>query len=408
MSRLIVGVNDLATFCPEILDEWNYEENNKFGIYPDKISRSSHLKVCWTCKICGYNWQARISNRVNQGSGCPRCAFAHCTSFKEQAVYYFLKLYFQNNVFNRYVFKDENGKFEADIYLSDYKTAIEYDGKYFHNNEHQCKKDEEKEVRLKKMKIKLIRIIESNKNEIIGNKIYYNYYKNRKNVNFIWAITELLKFFNLGNLFIPIDINKNEIMELFYNSVKKNSLATLYPELAKEWHPTKNGKLSPKYFSPHSNRKIWWLCKHNHKWQATINDRVNGYGCPYCSGRYPIKGINDLATLYPNLVKEWNYEKNGGLKPEMFTRASGIVVWWKCPKCGKEWQKSIHTRTKGYGNCPVCTKRKSPIKNPIYLLPKPGNSLAERFPELVKDWNFKKNSDLTPDTVSYGSGKKVG
>ena len=96
---------------------------------------------------------------------------------------------------------------------------------------------------------------------------------------------------------------------------RDKSLAALYPQLSAEWCYDKNAGLTPYDILPHSNRKIWWRCKQGHKWQATPCHRTkHSSGCPYCSGRYAIKGENDLETLYPDLVKEWNYEKNGNLR----------------------------------------------------------------------------------------------
>ena len=55
-----------------------------------------------------------------------------------------------------------------------------------------------------------------------------------------------------------------------------------------------------------------------------------------------------------DLLEEWNYEKNGDLKPEMFKRASNRKVWWKCSKCGNEWQAMIKSRSERKPGCPVC------------------------------------------------------
>jgi hypothetical protein len=62
------------------------------------------------------------------------------------------------------------------------------------------------------------------------------------------------------------------------------NLAKLHPELAKEWHPTKNGDLNPSDVTPGSNQKVWWKClkKPKHEWPATVASRVNGSGCPEC------------------------------------------------------------------------------------------------------------------------------
>ena len=64
--------------------------------------------------------------------------------------------------------------------------------------------------------------------------------------------------------------------------LKTNSLAVKDPQLAKEWHSTKNGDLSPKDVFHHSGKKVWWVCDRGHEWQAIINNRASGTGCPYC------------------------------------------------------------------------------------------------------------------------------
>ena len=80
-----------------------------------------------------------------------------------------------------------------------------------------------------------------------------------------------------------------------------------------------------------------------------------GDGCPYCAGHLAIQGVNDLATLFPNIAAQWNREKNGDKVPEQFLPMSACKVWWKCQK-GHEWKSAISSRTAGSG-CPYCSKR---------------------------------------------------
>jgi hypothetical protein len=84
-----------------------------------------------------------------------------------------------------------------------------------------------------------------------------------------------------------------------------HSFAKEYPNLINEWHPTKNGSYQPEDFRPHSNKTVWWLCSQGHEWQAKINTRSNGTGCPFCYGRYATV-TNNLAIKYPDLMQE-NY-----------------------------------------------------------------------------------------------------
>jgi ribosomal protein S27AE len=61
-----------------------------------------------------------------------------------------------------------------------------------------------------------------------------------------------------------------------------NDLATTHPEIAKEWHPTKNHK-TPKEVAGGTNKKAWWLCPEGHEWYAYINLRTRDRNCPRCS-----------------------------------------------------------------------------------------------------------------------------
>lgn len=142
---------------------------------------------------------------------------------------------------------------------------------------------------------------------------------------------------------------------------KIGSLAEKIPELAKEWHPTKNGDLTPSDITTGRCKPVWWLCsKCGYEWQASPNIRKRGIGCPCCSGRVPQIGINDFETMHPQIAKEWNYNKNGELKPNMFKSGSNKKVWWSCPECGNEYEATINHRTSKTRPtaCPICGHKK--------------------------------------------------
>ena len=135
---------------------------------------------------------------------------------------------------------------------------------------------------------------------------------------------------------------------------KGGSLAEKFPEIAKSWHPTKNGNLTPYDVTPSSASLIWWLCKKcGYEWQARPHDRQKGRGCPHCSGKVPMAGVDDLATLYPELAQEWDYAKNADLTPKDVRSGSDRRVWWKCPSCQHEWKAVIRFRVKNK-KCPNC------------------------------------------------------
>ena len=55
------------------------------------------------------------------------------------------------------------------------------------------------------------------------------------------------------------------------------------PLLAKQWNYDRNGNLKPSDFTFGSNKKVWWICEKGHEWQAQINVRSRGNGCPICN-----------------------------------------------------------------------------------------------------------------------------
>ncbi|MBR4314593.1 MAG: zinc-ribbon domain-containing protein, partial [Lachnospiraceae bacterium] len=174
-----------------------------------------------------------------------------------------------------------------------------------------------------------------------------------------------------------------------------NDLATVNPELAKEWNYEKNEK-TPQDYTSGSGVKVWWKCEKGHEWQAIICSRNYGHGCPYCSNRLVKQGFNDLVTTHPKLAKEWNYDKNID-SPQDYTKGSQKKVWWKC-KNGHEWQTSIVTRATYASMCPYCGNKK---------VLQGYNDLSITNPELLTEWNYVKNGIVTPQIVSKGSEKKV-
>lgn len=157
----------------------------------------------------------------------------------------------------------------------------------------------------------------------------------------------------------PKCMNKQKTITFIRNKIKTNgSLASNNKKLAEEFHSELNGDLTPYDITEKTNKKVWWKCKKcGYEWQQSPGNRSRGIGCPCCSGRVPMKGVNDIKTLDLPFVKEWDYKKNGDLKPENFLPNSGKKIWWKCKKCGNEWLTEIRTRNKGHG-CPKCNHKR--------------------------------------------------
>ena len=175
-----------------------------------------------------------------------------------------------------------------------------------------------------------------------------------------------------------------------------NDLATMRPNLVREWDYEKNGELKPENFQGCSNTKVSWICDKGHKWDAVISNRFYGTKCPYCTGKKILIGFNDLETLYPNLAEEWDYKRNGTLKPKNVTANSNKKVNWIC-KNGHRWNTAIYARTRGNG-CPFCAGHKA-----ITGI----NDLKTKNPKLALQWNYELNGDLLPENIAYQSHKTV-
>lgn len=142
-----------------------------------------------------------------------------------------------------------------------------------------------------------------------------------------------------------------------------NSLATLYPDIASQWHPTKNGSVLPSQILPNSSFNAWWKCSNgeDHVWRRMVSHRVyprspNEGKCPFCQ-KVDLRS-QSLAVCRPDLAKEWDYALNGDLTPFMVTKSSSKRVWWVCEN-GHHYQSTIYNRGSTHNTgCPICLGRK--------------------------------------------------
>ena len=157
-----------------------------------------------------------------------------------------------------------------------------------------------------------------------------------------------------------------------------------------------------------SNISIYWICKKcGGSWAAPVARRILGSKCPYCSNRKVLTGYNDFSTKFPNLLNEWNYEKNININPSEIVYGSHTKVWWKCSKCGHEWQTAIASRTTATHktNCPECGKNKGTIVHATPIIGK--NDLESQCPEVLCEWDYEKNGDLKPSQFLKNSAYKI-
>jgi superfamily II DNA or RNA helicase len=174
-------------------------------------------------------------------------------------------------------------------------------------------------------------------------------------------------------------------------------LASTHPELVAQWHPTKNGNLTPDNFTFGSNKYAWWVCEKGHEYKTKICHRASGSRCPYCYGN-KLSKERSLAYKRPDLAKEFHTIKNHPLTPELIHSSSRQEVWWICSVDeAHEWQSTVDNRSKGNG-CPYCTNRAGRIGI--------NNSLGVLYPNLIEEWDYDKNQDTPYDFAPFSNTKK--
>lgn len=172
-----------------------------------------------------------------------------------------------------------------------------------------------------------------------------------------------------------------------------NSLSAMRPALVGEWSE-KNLPLTPDKITYGSNKSVWWKGACGHEWLSSVKARSSGENCPICSGARVVSGINDLASLKPEIAAQWS-EKNK-LKPSEVSIGSHKKVLWKC-KLGHEWEAPVKSRTINKTGCPYCSHNKVLAGF---------NDLATAFPEVAAEWSDK-NLPLLPSQVTAFANKKI-
>ena len=329
---VVPGVNDLQSQFPVVAKEWHPTKND--FLKPSDVARKSLRKVWWQC--CNYpdhEWVATIADRTT-GTGCPVCA-------GRKVLEGFNDLRFTEPKIAKEWHPTKNGDLKpTDVQRGTHKKVW-----------WQCSKYPDHEWE---------NLINSRVNNGSGCP------------------------FCAGN----------KVLRGF------NDLQTTDPEIAKEWHPTKNGDLKPTDVQRGTDKKVWWQCSKypDHEWITNIYNRSINHGCLFCSGQKVLKGFNDLGSQEPELAGEWHPTKNGEQKPSDFTRSSGAKVWWQCSKYPDHaWDARINSRIQG-SDCPIC-RGLSVLEN--------FNDLQSQFPEVAKEWHPTKNGDLKPNEVARFSDKKV-
>lgn len=166
------------------------------------------------------------------------------------------------------------------------------------------------------------------KNNELGLDVYKVTKGSKKKMNFI------CKKCNSQHIAMPTNKIRSK-MCIYCRGFKANhtnSLASLRPDLAKEWHQTKNGDLTPHDVTFGYDKKVWWLGECGHEWETRIPHRMKGTNCSICANKKIKINENDLWTTHPNVATMLK----DSLLGYKYHHGSTFCTDWICRNCGLE------------------------------------------------------------------------
>lgn len=397
------GYNDLASQNPDVAKEWDYQKNS---LTPTEVVVKSTKRVWWMCSQ-GHSWIAQISSRTAQGTGCPYCSGVKILSgfndLESLSPHYLSEWNYDLNELK----PNEVGPSTGKKVWWTCPAGHDYESKLVERSRgYGCPYCSSKKVLsgfndFESQFPELARFWDEEKNGISASLVAKSSSKSA------WFKCDLGHSFKSsansitgrGKLSSGCPVcSGRKLLKGF------NDLATLAPEVAKLWHPSRNSGLTPNDVTKASTRKVWWKCLSDvrHEWQSTVASRSNnasrggGNGCPFCSSRIVMEGFNDLFTVAPDLKSEWHTEKNGDLSPASLSAETPKKVWWRCKQDGRhEWVAQVDTRVKRGSGCPICSNKKT-----VTGL----NDMATTHPRLAREFDVSRNQVL-PNSVNAGDHK---
>lgn len=161
-----------------------------------------------------------------------------------------------------------------------------------------------------------------------------------------------------------------------YRADHTTSLATLAPELAQQWHPTRNGERTPASVTPGSRRMASWLCAEcGYDWCARVSSRaLDGNGCPRCAGQEALPGDpTTLAVAQPQLYAELDADgvRALGLDPlRVHVRSNRRLPWICKTDSAHRWVASPAARMNGCqcSHCPPVGQSSHPERALLALV----------------------------------------
>ena len=368
---------NFAAHYPHLLDEWDYEKNQK---KPDQFTPKSGQRMWWICRKCGHNHQTQICNKIRpSNTKCKNCLgkVPHSDGHNSLAT---LRPILVKDWY------DERSPKEFQV-GSSYRARWKC-----HTCEHIWHTQISKRVELNRRCLSCTgQQAHSSGGDSVKVKnpeLMDEWNDDRDPATFLPGSSVKVdwKCRDCNNEW-PMQIKKRTGGEQgnsgcnFCNgpggkharvvhSNGHNSMRNTDDLMTREFHPTLNGKHTPDNLIAGTNEKLWWICsqdcdyiegaKCENVWRNTGAHRVGGQKCPVHNGGLHPDGRNSLRTLIPKLMGEWDFERNTDLLPDEVTISSGRKAHWICKECNGKWYAIIANRSIGHG-CSACKKKTQKI-----------------------------------------------
>jgi hypothetical protein len=349
LNRVILsGFNDLLTKFPEVADEFAVDLN--LGLKASEVGSGSGSSYWWRCSK-GHTWKATVTNRTVLQSACPTCSERRIENGVNDFGSLNPEFLRQWSARNLDVNPRELGRSSSKIVWWDCEKGHSWKARVGDRTRGQgCAVCSNRQVvqgvnDLATTHSWLVEQIDEN----VNSKELANSIPAGTSKKIWWVCSQghrweaAVSSRTSNNTGCPF-CSGNEVLP------GVNDLESLNPDLAQEWNFLRN-KQSPSEVKVQSMKRVWWLCRRGHEWQATVGARTSGTGCPFCANVRVLEGFNDLATVYPEIALTWDNEKNQKA-PSGIMPGTHAKYWWMCSK-GHSWQASPNKRIQGR-NCPTC------------------------------------------------------
>ena len=271
---------------PELAAQWFWGYGEP-GLDPEHVRPSSNKSPLWQCPDCGHLWRARVSART-RGGNCPRCVRAYSSTVEQQIGQELRERGgWPTDPIGR-LEVDGRRPYHCDIVVTAWRLIVEYDGWYWHRSTESRTTDGEKTRRLGQAGWTVIRIREAlhpiTANDVVVEKL--------RSADLVSVVEKVIA--TAAELGIPVPVSAEEYRlrgadgPLPFSTVGARrphhgrALPDVRPELVGQWHPDRNGALTPDRVYAFSGRRVWWRCDRGHEWEAPVARRSSGSGCLRC------------------------------------------------------------------------------------------------------------------------------